>query len=84
MLAELERGFISERIKECLRARVTQGIKLSKPKGVFQASMYDKDRDKIMYLHQLDVSIQKIIAIHLGYGKYLSRKVFIHKCREIK
>ncbi|HAT9712892.1 TPA: resolvase [Legionella pneumophila subsp. pneumophila] len=82
MLAELERDFISERTKEGLRARVAKGIKLGKPKGIIQASMYDKDKDKILHLYQLGVPIQKIIATHLGYGKYLSLKAFINKCRD--
>ncbi|WP_233590631.1 recombinase family protein [Legionella qingyii] len=81
MLAELERDFISERTKEGLRARVAKGIKLGKPKGVIQASMYDKDKDKekILHLYQLGVPIQKIISAHLGYGKYLSLKSYITK-----
>lgn len=82
MLAELERDFISERTKEGLRARVAKGIKLGKPKGVIQASMYDKDKEKILHLYQLGVPIQKIIATHLGYGRYLSLKAFINKSRD--
>ena len=84
MLAELERDFISERTKEGLRARAAKGIKLGKPKGVIQASMYDKDKEKIFHLYQLGVPIQKIIATHLGYGKYLSLKAFINKCEDVK
>lgn len=79
MLAELERDFISERTKEGLRARVAKGIKLGKPKGVIQASMYDEDKEKILHLYQLGVPIQKIISTHLGYGKYLSLKSYITK-----
>ena len=82
MLAELERDFISERTKEGLRARAAKGIKLGKPRGVIQASMYDKDKDRIFHLYLLGVPIQKIIATHLGYGKYLSLKSFINKCKE--
>lgn len=79
MLAELERDFISERTKEGLKARAARGIKLGKPKGVIQASMYDKDREKILHLYQLGVPIQKIISTHLNYGKYLSLKAFLNK-----
>ena len=82
MLAELEKDFISERTKEGLRARVAKGIKLGKPKGIIQASMYDKDKDKILHLYQLGVPIQKIISTHLGYGKYLSLKAFINKIKD--
>ena len=81
MLAELERDFISERTKEGLRARAAKGIKLGKPKGVIQASMYDIDKEKILHLYQLGVPIQKIISTHLGYGKYLSLKAFINKLK---
>ncbi|MDR3151795.1 MAG: recombinase family protein [Holosporaceae bacterium] len=79
MLAELERDFISERTKEGLRARKAKGIVLGKPKGVIQASMYDKDAEKILHLHNLGVPINAILKIHLGYGKYLSLKRFIQK-----
>ena len=81
MLAELERDFISERTKEGLRARVAKGVKLGKPKGVIQASMYDKDKEKILHLDHLGVPIQKIITTHLGYGKYLSLKEFMRKSK---
>ncbi|HHF7368345.1 TPA: recombinase family protein [Legionella bozemanae] len=81
MLAELERDFISERTKEGLRARASKGIKLGKPKGVIQASMYDKDKEKILHLYKLGVPIQKIIDTHLGYGKYLSLKAYVNKIK---
>ena len=79
MLAELERDFISERTKEGLRARAAMGIKLGKPKGTIQASMYDKDKDKILQLYKLGVPINKIIETHLGYGKYTSLKKYIDR-----
>jgi DNA invertase Pin-like site-specific DNA recombinase len=79
MLAELERDFISERTKEGLKARAEKGIKLGKPKGVIQKSMYDKDNDKILELYKLGVPINKIIDTHLKYGKYISLKNYIEK-----
>lgn len=79
MTAELERDFISERTKEGLRARVAKGIKLGKPKGTLQRSMYDKDQEKIFHLHKLGVPLHKIISTHLGYGKYWSLKQYIEK-----
>ena len=84
MLAELERDFISERTKEGLRARVAQGIKLGKPKGVIQASMYDQDKEKILHLYQLGVPLQKIITTHLQYGKYLSLKSYLNKIKTLE
>jgi DNA invertase Pin-like site-specific DNA recombinase len=83
MLAELERDFISERTKEGLRARKAKGIRLGKPKGIVQASMYDRDAEKILHLHKLGVPVNAILKIHLGYGKYLSLKRFIQKQTKI-
>lgn len=79
MIAELERDFISERTKEGLRATVAKGIKLGKPKGVLQKSMYDKDKEQIFHLHALGVPIGKIISTHIKYGKYWSLKNYIEK-----
>jgi DNA invertase Pin-like site-specific DNA recombinase len=79
MLAELERDFISERTKEGLRAVKEKGVKLGKPKGTLQKSMYDKDQQRIEHLHKLGVPIATIIDTHLGYGKYLSLKTYIEK-----
>ncbi len=79
MMAELERDFISERTKEGLQARKAKGIKLGKPKGTIQTSMYDQDQAKIFHLHQMGVPLRKIIDVHLGYGKYLSLKQYIKK-----
>jgi len=79
MMAELERDFVSERTKEGLRARKEQGIVLGKPKGVIQKSIYDKDREKIVHLHGLGVTINTIIRVHLGYGRYQSLKEYLEK-----
>ena len=79
MVAELERDFISERTKEGLRARKEMGIKLGKPKGIIQKSIYDQDKEKVFQLHKLDVPLNTIIKTHLGYGKYLSLKEYIQK-----
>lgn len=79
MLAELERDFISERTKEGLRVRIAKGIKLGKPKGAIQSSMYDTDKDRIIHLHKLGVPLNKIIQTHLGYGKYASLKEYLDR-----
>lgn len=79
MLAELERDFISERTKEGLAARKAKGLKLGKPKGTIQSSMYDKDRERIFHLHKMGVPINTIIKTHLGYGKYISLRDYIRK-----
>ena len=74
MLAELERDFISERTKEGLRVVKAHGVKLGKPKGTLQKSMYDKDFKRIEHLYKLGVPTKTIIETHLKYGKYLSLK----------
>jgi len=79
MLAELERDFISERTKEGLAARKAKGLKLGKPKGTIQDSMYDKDRERIFHLHKMGVPINTIIKTHLSYGRYISLRDYIRK-----
>ena len=79
MLAELERDFISFRTKEGLNALKAKGVKLGKPVGCKQKTMYDKDKNRILELAKMGVPINKILTIHLNYGKYLSLKRFIRK-----
>ncbi len=79
MLAELERDFISFRTKEGLNAQKAKGVKLGKPKGCLQKSMYDKDKDKILELASLGVPVSKILKTYVSYGKYLSLKRYINK-----
>ncbi len=45
--AELERNIISQRTKEALLVRKDKGIKLGKPKGVIQSSLFDDYLDII-------------------------------------
>ena len=79
LMSELERDFISARTKESLKARKDRGMKLGKPKGVIQASMYDKDRDKILELTKLGVPYKNISQTHLGYGTAKSLGEFVKK-----
>jgi DNA invertase Pin-like site-specific DNA recombinase len=74
--AQLERDLISKRTKEALQARKAKGIKLGKPVGTIQGSIYDKDKEKIKELHSLGVTLTNISKKHLGYGtiKSLSKK----------
>ena len=78
LMAELERDFVSLRTKEALAAKKAKGIKLGKPKGIIQKSMYDKDLDKIKELLELGLSARKI-SKHLGYGTYISLNTYIKK-----
>lgn len=79
MLAEIERDFVSERTKEALKGLKTKGIKLGKPKGIIQASMYDKDKDRIMHLYEMGIPLKKIRHTHLKYGGRSSLREFIYK-----
>ena len=61
------------RIKEALAAKKAQAIKLGKLKGTIQASKFYANRDKIIELLSLGVSVRKIVhllgyAIHKGFS----------------
>jgi len=84
LFAEIERDFISLRTKEALAAKKAQGIILGKPKGTIQASMYDKDKERIKELLLLGVPQKRIVEHHLGYGttKSLSYYIRTRKLRD--
>lgn len=75
--AQLERDLISKRTKEALQARKAKGIKLGKPVGTIQGSIYDKDREKIKELHSLGVTLTNISRKHLGYGTIKSLSEYV-------
>lgn len=79
LFAELERDLISVRTKEALAAKKAQGKKLGKPMGTVQASIYDKDRDRIEELLKLGLSIRKIQSRHLKYGSPSSLSFYVQK-----
>ena len=68
LFAQMERTMISRRTKEALATKKAQGVVLGKPKGTIQSSQFDKDRERIIELLSLGVSIRKIALNHLGYG----------------
>lgn len=77
LFAEMERMMISQRTREALATKKAQGIQLGKPKGTIQASMYDKDRARIIELLGLGVSIRHISSHHLGYGSTSSLHYYV-------
>lgn len=78
LFAELERDLISMRTKEALATKKSQGIKLGKPKGTIQGSMYDSDFETIKHWYGLGLSIKRI-SDALNYGTYGSLKTYIKK-----
>ena len=78
MVGELERDFISLRTREALTAKKAAGIRLGKPKGTIQKSIYDKDRERIKELLDLGLSVRKI-SKHLGYGQHMSLNTYVRK-----
>lgn len=78
LFGELERDFISLRTKEALASKKAKGIKLGKPKGTIQKSQFDADRDKIIELLKLGVSVRKIAKL-LGYKSHISLNTYVKK-----
>jgi DNA invertase Pin-like site-specific DNA recombinase len=68
LFAEIKQDFISLRTKEALASKKAQGVILGKPKGTIQASIYDKDRQRIEELLSLGVPQRRIVDGHLKYG----------------
>ena len=79
--ADLERSFISERVKAGLEARKAKGIKLGRVKGSIGKSKYDKYRTKIEELYSLGLSLSKIVE-YIGEGTKVSLASYI-KTRNI-
>ena len=77
LFAEMERMMISRRTKEALATKKAQGIKLGKPVGTVQESIYDKDHDRIVELLELGVSIRHISTHHLKYGSPSSLHYYV-------
>jgi DNA invertase Pin-like site-specific DNA recombinase len=79
LFAKMERRLMSHRTKETLAAKKAQGIILGKRKGTIQSSMFDKDRQRIVELLSLGVSIRKIALNHLQYGDPSSLNYYVQK-----
>jgi DNA invertase Pin-like site-specific DNA recombinase len=79
LAAALERNAISERTREGLAVIKARGVKLGKPKGCIQKTIYDQDKERIFHLYSLGVNIPTILRMHLHYGSYNSLNCFIQK-----
>lgn len=78
LLAELERNLISDRTKEALSAKKSQGIQLGKPKGTIQKSKFDNDVERIKELLKLGLSVRKIAHL-LGFTNHIALNTYIRK-----
>lgn len=54
-------------------------FKLGKPEGTVQASIYDKDQQRIFELLDMGLSQSAIIKRHLGYGSKGTLSTYIKK-----
>jgi len=82
LFAELERDLVRNRTKSALAGLKAKGIRLGKPKGTLQKTQFDKDRDKILELLNLGVSINKIAKTHILVKPQTLTK-FINKTCEV-
>lgn len=80
--AQTEREIISERTKQGLAVARAKGKVLGRQKGQIVKSKYDEHRDKIVELHTLGLSVQKIVN-HIGVGSQPSLRSYI-KSRNIQ
>ncbi|MBT4292777.1 recombinase family protein [bacterium] len=78
LFAQMERMMISRRTKEALATKKALGIHLGKPKGTIQSSIYDKDRERIIELLCLGVSVRHISIQHLNYGSISSLNYYVN------
>ena len=69
---------ISQRTKDALALKKSQGQVLGKPVGTVQKSKFDKDASKIIELLDLGLSIRKI-AKFLGYKNHISLNTYVNK-----
>jgi len=78
LMAKIERDLTSQRTKEALAAKKSQGVTLGKPKGTVQKSKFDKDLDRIKELLKLGLSVRKIAHL-LGLTNHIALNTYIRK-----
>ena len=78
LFSDLERDLISQRTKDALALKKSQGQVLGKPVDTVQKSKFDKDASKIIELLDLGLSIRKI-AKFFGYKNHISLNTYVNK-----
>ena len=78
LFSDLERDLISQRTKDALALKKSQGKVLGKPVGTVQKSKFDKDASKIIELLNLGLSIRKI-AKFFSYKNHISLNTYVNK-----
>ncbi len=74
--AQMERSFISQRVKAGLEARKAKGVVLGRKAGTQGKSIFDEKREQIQELYSLGLSMRKICNI-IDIGTYVSLANFI-------
>jgi len=74
--AQMERSFISQRVKAGLDARKAAGVKLGRKAGTQGKSIFDEKREQIEELYSLGLSMRKICNI-IEIGTYVSLANYI-------
>ena len=69
-------------IVNTLIEKQVQGIKLGKPSGTIQKSKFDKDKDRIVELLNLGLSVRKIAKL-MKYNNHISLNTYVNK-RKLK
>jgi len=78
MTINLEKDLMSLRTKEALTAKKLDGISLGKPKGTIQKSKFDLQKDKIVELLAVGLSVRKIAKV-LGYNNHIGLNNYVKK-----
>jgi len=78
MTINLEKDLMSLRTKEALTAKKLNGISLGKPKGTIQKSKFDLQKDKIVELLAVGLSVRKIAKV-LGYNNHIGLNNYVKK-----
>lgn len=75
LFSDLERDLISQRTKDALALKKSQGQVLGKPVGTVQKSKFDKHAEKIKELLDYGLSVRKISSV-LEYTNHIALNTY--------